>query len=459
MSTTKNTSQSIVAPVAAKVENLELGLGSTGLSVARYLKRNIIDARYFDSRSEPPGLDELHALAPDAEIILGGSTDIVLENINRIIVSPGIADSEPILKVARESGIEIVSDIELFVREAHAPIVAITGSNGKSTVTTLLSHMCDAATQTALAGANLGEPALDLLERDKPDFYVLELSSFQLELTRTLAPRVACILNVSPDHLDRHGSFDNYLRIKARILAGAEVAVMNADDTATAGLICPGKRIDFTLRRPGTGMFGLREANSEAVLVGPAGEYAAVDELKLVGKHNVANALAAVAICSEIGPVGPEMIRAMTSFHGLEHRAETIAEIEGVSFINDSKATNPGASRASIEGLCSGRSGVLIAGGEHKRADFSDLANTAVRHMHTVVLIGEASERINRALKGRIASLYATDLHAAVSAAARLARPGEVVLLSPGCASFDMFDDYRHRGRVFRQAVEELRVR
>ena len=436
-----------------------VGLGLTGRSCVRFLRGRGATVVAMDTREEPPYADDVRRECPEARVLTGGLNADELSTCGRIILSPGVAVDDPSLRAAHEAGVDVVGDIELFAESARAPVIAITGTNGKSTVTLLVAEMLEAAGIVTCCGGNLGPPALDLIQNDEPEVYVLELSSFQLELTRTLAPRVACILNVSPDHLDRHGSFDNYLRIKARILAGAEAAVMNADDPATAGLICPGKRIDFTLRCPGTGMFGLREANSEAVLVGPAGEYAAVDELKLVGKHNVANALAAVAICSEIGPVGPEMIRAMTSFHGLEHRAETIAEIEGVSFINDSKATNPGASRASIEGLCSGRSGVLIAGGEHKGADFSDLANTAVRHMHTVVLIGGASERINRALKGRIASLYATDLHAAVSAAARLARPGEVVLLSPGCASFDMFDDYRHRGRVFRQAVEELRVR
>ncbi|MCZ6771803.1 MAG: UDP-N-acetylmuramoyl-L-alanine--D-glutamate ligase, partial [Proteobacteria bacterium] len=332
-----------------------VGLGLTGRSCVRFLHARGATVVAMDTREEPPCAEDVRREYPEARVLTGGLDADELSTCGRIILSPGVAVDNPSLRAAYEAGVDVVGDIELFAESARAPVVAITGTNGKSTVTLLVAEMLKAAGIVTRCGGNLGPPALDLIEDDEPEVYVLELSSFQLELTRTLAPRVACILNISPDHLDRHGSFDDYLRIKARILAGAESAVMNADDPATAGLICPGKRIDFTLRRPGTGMFGLREANSEVLLVGPAGEYAAVDELKLVGKHNVANALAAVAICSEIGPVGPEMIRALTSFQGLEHRAETIAEIEGVSFINDSKATNPGASRASMEGLCSGR--------------------------------------------------------------------------------------------------------
>jgi UDP-N-acetylmuramoylalanine--D-glutamate ligase len=436
-----------------------VGLGLTGRSCVRFLRDRGATVVAMDTRAEPPCADDVRRECPEARVLTGGLDADELAACGRIILSPGVPTSDPFLRAAVAGGVDLVGDIELFAETAQAPVVAITGTNGKSTVTVLVTEMLQAAGIVTRTGGNLGPPALDLIQDHEPDAYVLELSSFQLELTRTLAPRVACILNISPDHLDRHGSYDRYLRAKARILDGAETAVMNADDPATAALTCSGKRVDFTLRQPRDGMFGLRETASGTVLAGPAGAYLAVDDLKLAGRHNAGNALAAIAICSEFGPVGPEMVRALTSFRGLEHRAEVVAEIEGVTFINDSKATNPGASCASIEGLCSGRSGVLIAGGDPKGADFSELADAAARHMHTVVLIGAASEQIDRALNGRIASLYATDLHAAVSAAARLARPGEVVLLSPGCASFDMFDDYEHRGRVFRQAVDTRRIR
>ncbi len=254
-------------PALSKADIIVFGLGVTGMSVARYLKRNGIDALFVDSRSEPPGLDELHELLPEADVILGDCADVGLKTINRIIASPGVADTAPLLTSARESGIDVVSDIELFAQDAQAPIVAVTGSNGKSTVTTLLALMCDAAGMTALAGANLGEPALDLLQQDKPDFYVLELSSFQLQRTNALPAKVAVLLNISADHLDWHESEKNYRKAKYRIFENADAAVIGRDDPDIARQVGQGTRvISFGPDAPEDGHYGLLEEEGTAFL-------------------------------------------------------------------------------------------------------------------------------------------------------------------------------------------------
>ena len=452
MSATKNKNQSIEVNIAAKVENLVLGLGLTGLSVARYLKRNIIDARYFDSRSEPPGLDELRELAPDAEVILGSSTDIVLENINRIIVSPGIADSEPILKVARESGIEIVSDIELFVREARAPIVAVTGSNGKSTVTTLLSHMCDATAQKALAGANLGEPALDLLENDKPDFYVLELSSFQLQRTQKLSAKIAVLLNITADHLDWHESEQNYRKAKYRIFNNAGAAVITRADHEIAKHV--GKRtavITFGLDAAEEGHYGLLKEGDVDFLARGKELLLATTELAMVGRHNQLNALAALATGELMGFELSAMLQVITEFPGLPHRMQLVARRRGVDFINDSKATNVGAAVASIESIDG--TVVLIAGGEAKSGDFNELSAVLADSLRAAVLIGRDAGKIAKALKNQAPVYIANDINDAVAHAANFAKSGDTVLLAPACASFDQFPNYQVRGFAFSEAV------
>lgn len=455
MSMTKNTSQSIAVPVAAKVENLVLGIGATGLSVARYLKRNVIDARYFDSRSEPPGLDELSKLAPDAEIILGGSIDMALENINRIIVSPGIADSEPILKVARESGIEIMSDIELFVREVTAPIVAITGSNGKSTVTTLLSHMCDASTRTALAGANLGEPALDLLERDKPDFYVLELSSFQLQRTQHLSAKIAVLLNITADHLDWHESEQNYRKAKYQIFKNAGAAVITRADPEIAKHV--GKHnvvITFGLDAAEEGHYGLLKKDGVDFLAYGKEPLLATTELTMVGRHNQLNALAALAAGELMGLELSAMLQVIAEFPGLPHRMQLVARRKGVDFVNDSKATNVGAAVASIKSIEG--TVVLIAGGEAKGGDFNNLSAVLSDSLRAAVLIGRDADKIAKALKNQAPVYIANDINDAVVHAANFAKSGDTVLLAPACASFDQFPNYQVRGLAFGEAVLRL---
>ncbi len=452
MSAVKKNKRSIGAPAATSAENLVLGLGVTGLSVARYLKRKGIDARFLDSRSEPPGLDELQKLAPDAEVVLGEDADTALDNINRIVVSPGVADSEPLLKLARKSGIEVVSDIELFAREARAPIAAVTGSNGKSTVTTLLSLMCDAAGKTALAGANLGEPALDLLEKDKPDFYVLELSSFQLQRTKNLPAKVAVLLNITADHLDWHASEKNYRQAKYRIFNNSAAAVINRADPDIAKHVGKNARIvSFALDEPAEGHYGLLEEDGVEFLARGEQLLLATSELALLGRHNQLNALAALAAGELMGLELSAMLQVLAEFPGLPHRMQLVARKGGVDYINDSKATNIGAAVASIEsvdGIV-----VLIAGGEAKGGDFNDLSAALTDRLRAAVLIGSDANMIAEALEDSAPVCIANDITEAVVQAAAFAETGDTVLLAPACASFDQFPNYKARGDAFAEAV------
>jgi UDP-N-acetylmuramoylalanine--D-glutamate ligase len=439
----------------SKADNLVFGLGITGMSVARYLKRNGIDALFVDSRSEPPGLDELHELLPDADVILGENATVQLSNINRIIASPGVADSEPMLTVARKAGIDVVSDIELFAQDAEAPIVAVTGSNGKSTVTTLLALMCDAAGMTALAGANLGEPALDLLLQDKPDLYVLELSSFQLQRTETLPAKVAVLLNVSADHLDWHESEKNYRSAKYRIFRNAAAAVISRNDPDIAKQVSKGTRIvSFGLDVPEDEHYGLREEEGVEFLARGEQLLLATSELALVGRHNQLNALAALAAGELMGLELPAMLQVLAEFPGLPHRMQLVACKQGVDFINDSKATNVAAAVASVESI----DGiiVLIAGGESKGGDFDDLSNAVSGRLRAAVLIGSDADRIADTLADKAPVVIANDINDAVVQAAGYAESGDTVLLAPGCASFDQFPNYMARGDAFAAAVQGL---
>jgi len=437
--------------------NLVFGLGATGMSVARYLKRKGIGARFVDTREDPPGLDELGELNPDADIVLGKTPDSLLKNVSRIIVSPGISDTEPLLTAARKGGVEIVSDIELFVHDADAPLVGVTGSNGKSTVTTLLSLMCDAAGINGLAGANLGEPALDLLEHDTPDYYILELSSFQLQRTATLPLKVAVLLNISPDHLDWHASEDEYRSSKYRIFKEAQAAVVNRDDEqAPKHLAKNVSHISFGLDTPGEDQYGLINEDGEDFLARGAQLLLSTSDVAMVGVHNQANALAALATGELMGFELSAMLQVLYEFPGLPHRMQYIASINGANFINDSKATNVGAavaSVASVPGLV-----VLIAGGQGKGGDFDALAKSVCSKLRSAILFGEDAAAIEEAFDGLASTARVTGLHEAVNCAAEIAEAGDTVLLAPACASFDQYPNYQARGDDFRSAVMELRA-
>ncbi len=434
-------------------KDLVVGLGATGLSIARYLNRSGLDATFVDSRDEPPGIDELSEVWPDADVSLG---DMQLpKNTDRIIVSPGIADSDPLLKKARKANIEIVSDIELFAREANAPFVAITGSNGKSTVTTLLYHMGRAAGQETLAGGNLGEPALDLLDYETPDLYVLELSSFQLQRTDSLPAAVAVLLNVSPDHLDWHASKKEYEQSKYRIFREADAAVINrADKRAAKETKNMDNVVSFGMDQPEDGQYGIRNEDGADYLVRGNTMLIATSDMEMYGLHNQANALAALAAGELLGFDMAAMLQVLDEFPGLPHRMQFVARKGAVDFINDSKATNIAAAVASIESVDG--MVVLVAGGEGKGGDFAELAAALENKLRAAVLIGTDAAAIASALDTVMPVYFAQDMEDAVLQAAAFAESDDTVLLAPACASFDQFENYAARGDAFRTVVEAL---
>jgi UDP-N-acetylmuramoylalanine--D-glutamate ligase len=440
-------------PGAAPV--LLVGLGATGASCARYLLGLGQAVRVLDSRAEPPGLAGLGALRESLDLRLGGFDVAALEGVAEVVVSPGVSLEEPLLVEARRRGLTLIGDIEIFARVAPAPIAAITGSNGKSTVTTLLAALAAAGGLQVRAGANLGTPALDLLAGEVPDIYVLELSSFQLETTESLHPRAACVLNITPDHIDRHGSLERYAAAKARILAGAEAVVLNRDDRRVMAM-WDGRTpcIRFGLDAPGAGEYGLLDSAAGPVLARGAEGLLPAARLKLRGRHNFANALAALAMAEVIGLEPAGLLDALAAFPGLPHRAEWIAEHGGVTWINDSKGTNVGAAVAAILGMDGPV--VLIAGGDGKGADFRPLADAARGRVRAAVLLGRDAGQLEGALAGVCPTVQVADIEAAVAESARRAEPGDTVLLSPACASTDMYRDYTERGARFAAAARGL---
>ncbi|GAB4289622.1 MAG: UDP-N-acetylmuramoyl-L-alanine--D-glutamate ligase [Thiohalomonadaceae bacterium] len=441
---------------------LIVGLGKTGLSVARFLARRGERFAMADSRANPPGLEQLRAERPAVEVHLGPFDTELFCRQTRIIVSPGVSLQEPALQAARAAGVEMFGDIELFARSVDAPVVGITGSNGKSTVTTLVGAMAKAAGLETRVGGNLGTPALELLlesdEAGAPDLYVLELSSFQLETVTTLNCRVATVLNLSADHLDRHGGMEEYAALKQRIFCGDGVMVLNADDGRVSAMAEKGREVRwFTLGAPhDEASYGVRWIDGRTSLCCGAEAIIAVEELKIAGRHNWANALAALALGDAMAFPRAAMLRALREFTGLPHRCQWVAEVGGVNWYDDSKGTNVGSTLAALSGM-PGNKVVLIAGGDGKGQDFAPLRDTVATHARAVVLIGRDAPLIEQALNGVVPVVNAgRSLEQAVHECARLAQPGDSVLLSPACASFDMFDNYVHRAEVFVAAVRGL---
>ena len=431
-------------------KDLVLGLGATGLSIARYLRRNNGDATFLDSRDDPPGIDALNEIWPDADVVLGEMK--LPRNVNRIIVSPGIADNHELLQKARKKKLEVVSDIEIFAREADAPFVAVTGSNGKSTVTTLLYHMCRAAGRKVLAGGNLGEPALDLLGENKPDIYVLELSSFQLHRTRTLPAAVAVLLNVSPDHLDWHADESEYRQSKYRVYDEAHAAVINRNDDEAAKRAKNIERIvTFGLDAPADDQYGIRYDDEVAYLARGDNLLIAATDMAMTGLHNQANALAALATGDLLELDMSAMLQVLSEFPGLPHRMQFVARKSAVDYINDSKATNVAAAVASIESVDG--SLVLIAGGDGKGGDFENLATALENKLRAAVLIGRDAAAIADSLDTVMPVYFAQDMVDAVCQAAAYAESDDTVLLAPACASLDQYDNYAARGDAFHDAV------
>lgn len=435
-----------------------VGLGVTGLACARFLAARGGRVSVTDSRSDPPKLAALRGEHPDLPVSLGELDAAMLLDADEIVLSPGVSLREPALQAAMDAGVPVISEIELFCRHAVAPIAAITGSNGKSTVTTLLGLMAREAGVEAAVGGNLGRPALELLEAPPPAIYVLELSSFQLETTHSLRARAATVLNVSADHMDRYESLDAYAAAKGVIYRGCGTAVVNRDDPRAAALAAnePAHRVSFGLDAPEQpDDYGLaRDQGGGLWLARGRRRLKAVNELRLMGRHNHANALAALALGEAMGIPEEAMLRTLGHFPGLPHRTEWVARLGGVDYINDSKGTNVGATLAAVEGLPGPL--VLIAGGQGKGADFAPLGPALARKARAVVVFGEDAERLAQALEGHAAVSLAADLDEAVALAAEAARPGDQVLMSPACASFDMFPGFEARGEAFRALVEGM---
>lgn len=439
-------------------QRIIVGLGATGLSVARYLAGRDLPFAVCDTRANPPGLDKLKRFAPMADLHLGELDAALLSSAGELIVNPGIALATPAIKAAMDAGVSVVGDIELFAREADAPIVAITGSNAKSTVTTLLGAMAEKAGRQVAVGGNIGTPALDLLDQ-RADLYVLELSSFQLETTQALNAEVATVLNVSEDHMDRYSGLAAYHLAKHRIFRGARQVVINRDDDLTRPLVADQLPCwSFGLSRPDFKGFGLVEKNGENWLAFEFQALMPTAELKIRGAHNQANALAALALGHAIGLPMAAMLDALREFAGLPHRCQWLGQHGGVDYYDDSKATNVGAALAAIEGFGADLQGkqVLIAGGDGKGADFSALIEPVSRYCRAVVLLGRDAPVLEQLLTGHVPVQRVTTLDEAVAAAAAVAEPGDAVLLSPACASLDMFRNFEERGRLFADAVGRL---
>jgi UDP-N-acetylmuramoylalanine--D-glutamate ligase len=436
------------------VYTLVVGLGKTGLSVVRYLRTLGESVIVVDSRDIPPGLKELKSNHGDVELHTGHFDVSLFINARRIVVSPGVALSEPALVEAKNKNIEIIGDIDLFAHEVKAPVVGITGSNGKSTVTTLLALMAKQAGLNSVASGNIGTPVLDSLD-DDIGLYVLELSSFQLETLQNLPMAAAVVLNISADHLDRYNSLADYVMSKQVIYENADVLVINKDDALAGGQLGRNTRrqLCFTLNAPGDNEFGLCEGRLHSLCYG-AEELISVDDLKIKGRHNLQNALAALALGYAIGLPMAGMLDTLKEFRGLPHRTQFIAQINGVNWINDSKATNVGAAIAALVGLPGKH--VLIAGGIAKGADFSELTDVVKKHCRAVVLLGKDAGEIQSVMPVDMVVEQVTDMSSAVAAAQALAQPGDNVLLAPACASFDMFENFEQRGEVFIRSVEAL---
>jgi len=435
-------------------KNFIVGLGETGLSVAAYLQRQDIPFVMVDTREDPPQLNSFKHRFPQAEVCLGELSNNVFANAKQIIVSPGIDINNEFIQSAVAQGAECCGDIELFFASTQTPIVAITGANGKSTVTSLVAAMARSAGVQAYAGGNLGPPALDLLEVDDAELFVLELSSFQLESTQSLAPQVSVVLNISPDHLDRHGSVDRYARIKSQVYKHANVSVVNRSDEFVSKMKISGMMISFGLDHPEDGHFGLIHDDGCPFLAQGENSLLATSAIALQGESGILNSLAALAIGKALSLPLVGMLNTLKTFKGLPHRFSFVGEAQGISWFNDSKGTNIGASISSLRGLKDNV--ILLAGGVFKGGDLRLLHDAVAKHAKHVILFGQDAKLFELAFRGAASIHLANSIRDAVAVASELALAGDKVLLSPACASFDMYENYMLRGEDFERCVKEL---
>ena len=439
---------------------LVLGIGETGLSALHWLERQGAILSAADSRDNPPNLESLIRRMPQVAVHTGVFKPEMFLNADLIVISPGVASSEPAVQTAIQAGITVIGDVELFAqyRSDSAKVIAITGANGKTTVTTLVGEMCKAAGLKTIIAGNIGLPVLEALMMEVPDVYVLELSSFQLETTHSLVVDAATMLNLSEDHMDRYEHLQDYAVAKAHIFYHAKLQVLNRDD-AWSMLMARPKLAQVTFGFSEQGFdhkdYGLKQVQGDTWLMDGEKELINVNDLKIAGLHNAANALAAVALCRGIGVDYAPIIQTLYNFKGLPHRVEWVANIDDVDYYDDSKGTNVGATCAALSGLP--QKIVLIAGGDGKGQDFTPLAPAVQANSRAVVLFGRDAALIEAVLLPTNIPLYqAADLPEAVNIAKKVAQTGDAVLLSPACASFDMFKNYVHRAEVFVAAVKRL---
>ena len=441
---------------------LVLGLGDTGLSALHWLERQGAILSVADSRTNPPSVDHVMKRMPQVQIYTGAFNAEHFKHVDLIVISPGVALSEPAVQEAIKAGVQVIGDVELFAqyRPKQSKVIAITGSNGKTTVTSLVGEICKEAGLKTIVAGNIGLPVLEALMMEAPDVYVLELSSFQLETTHHLKCDSATVLNISEDHMDRYADIDAYTAAKARILAHAKVAVLNRDDAATMAM--PAKHtVTFGLNAATEKHdFGLIESEGLHYLTSGQRKMMKASQLSITGLHNVANALAAMALCNAIGVEKSAIVKALIDFKGLPHRVQWVASMDDVDYYDDSKGTNVGATCAAITGMTKNgkpQKVVLIAGGDAKGQDFSPLLPAIEANARAVVLIGRDAVLIEAILlPSNVPMYHAADLPEAVNIAKKVAQTGDAVLLSPACASFDMFKNYVHRAEVFVEAVKRL---
>lgn len=441
--------------IASSKKRLVVGMGETGLSVARYLHAQNLPFAIADTRDNPPNLETVKATWPDAQIYLGADAQQQYKTFDEIILSPGVSRNSSAIVEAIEAGADVYGDIDLFSRHAKAPIAAITGTNGKTTVTTLLGEIAKAAGKKVAVGGNIGTPALDLLGEDV-DLYVLELSSFQLETTERLNAEVAVILNVTADHMDRYDNMQSYLLAKQRICFGVKKMVVNKNDPLSHPPLPDTVPVTyFKDGVPDLKEFGVIKESGEEFLSRGFETLLNTKNLKIVGRHNIQNVLAAIALAHCLNLSMESTLSAIKNFCGIEHRCEFVAEVNGVKYINDSKATNPGAAVAAIKGLQNGKNIILIAGGDGKGLEFTTLSPVLKSHVKFLICMGVDGPKV--AQHGDAASTQTVQsLQEAVLLGQSKAEAGDIVLLSPACASFDMFKNYQERGTVFKQFVEDL---
>ena len=433
-----------------------VGLGRTGLSCAKFLAETNEPFVITDNRKEPPQLQEFVQAYPHVELALGEFSENLLNEAQQIVLSPGVSLYEPAIAKQAAMGKPIIGDIELFARVIKKPVIAITGSNGKTTVTTVLGLMMKTAGIDAVVCGNIGQPVLQQLHLN-PEYYVLELSSFQLETTFSLQPHAATILNISEDHMDRYTSLQEYIRAKQRIYNFCWTHVVNADEPEIwKNFLFKKKLISFGLQNQTD--FSLIEHNHKTFVAYQSHKLMPVEELKLNARYHIQNALAALALGKSAGIPMEAMLKVLRDFTGIRHRCQWVRKYQGVDYYNDSKGTNVGASRAAIVSLGESAKGklILIAGGQGKGADFSALRNVIKRYVKQVVLIGEDAPRLEKALQGYTKISRASSMEESVKQSTDVAQPDDVILLSPACASYDMFKHYEHRGDVFIETVEGL---